>query len=65
MEYVKDVMIREIIALKSEDSLRNISKVLTEKQVSNLPVVNSKKELIGVVSEQDIIKAMESKNRHH
>ena len=60
MAYVRDVMKKGIMAAKLNDSVQHISKLLTGKNISNLPVINEKHELVGVVSEQDIIRALES-----
>ena len=60
MPYVRDVMQKEIIVAKQRDNIRLLSKVLTSKNISNIPIIDSKGVLIGVVSEQDIIRAMES-----
>jgi len=61
MPYVRDVMEKEIIVAKERDNIRHLSKVLTSKNISNIPITDSRGALIGVVSEQDIIRAMESK----
>jgi len=61
MPYVRDVMEKEIIVAKERDNIRHLSKVLTSKNISNIPITDSRGTLIGVVSEQDIIRAMESK----
>ena len=60
MAYVRDVMKKNIIACKTNDKIQAISRVLTEKKISNIPIIDGKNELTGVVSEQDIIRAMES-----
>lgn len=61
MPYVRDVMEKEIVVAKVRDNIRHLSKVLTSKNISNIPITDSRGTLIGVVSEQDIIRAMESK----
>jgi len=58
MAYVRDIMKKDIIAAGTEDLITEISKILTDKKMSNIPIVNQKGELVGVVSEQDIIKSM-------
>lgn len=60
MAYVRDVMKKEIIAAKAHEPIQHISKILTEKKISNMPVINGRGKLVGIVSEQDIIRAMES-----
>lgn len=62
MAYVKDIMKKGIITAKIDDNIQKISKILSEKKISNIPVINKTDELAGVVSEQDIIKAMESED---
>jgi CBS domain-containing protein len=62
MAYVRDVMRKEFVAAKINESVQRISKILMEKKVSNVPVIDEHEELVGVVSEQDIIKAMGSEN---
>jgi predicted transcriptional regulator len=60
MAYVRDVMKKEILTAKIDDNIQKISKILSGKKISNIPVVDKNNELIGIVSEQDIIRAMES-----
>ncbi|MCQ9207345.1 MAG: CBS domain-containing protein [Omnitrophica bacterium] len=60
MAYVRDVMKKEIVIAKIDDSVKKICGILSKKKMSNIPVVNKKGELRGVVSEQDIIRGMES-----
>jgi len=62
MAYVRDVMKKGIVVARIGDNLQKISKVLTEKKMSNIPVVDKKESLLGIVSEQDIIRAMESED---
>lgn len=62
MAYVRDIMEKEIVTAKTKDNIQKISKILTQKKINNMPVINEKGELIGIVSEQDIIRAMESEN---
>lgn len=62
MAYVRDVMKKDIITVKSNENLRKISKMLIQKKICNIPVVNEKNNLIGIVSEKDILRVMESKD---
>jgi len=61
MIHVRDVMKRGAVIAKLDDKVLKISKALTEKKINNVPVVDSKGKLVGIVSEKDILKAMESK----
>ena len=62
MAYVRDVMRRDAVLIKEKDNVQKISKLLTEHKISNAPVVNAANELLGIVSEKDIIKAMNVEN---
>ncbi|MFH1593549.1 MAG: CBS domain-containing protein [Candidatus Omnitrophota bacterium] len=60
MAYVRDVMEKEFITAMADSSIQDISKMLAKNNISNIPVVGKGGELAGVVSEQDIIRAMGS-----
>jgi len=60
MAYVREVMKKSFISAKINDNVQQISRELTKSKISNIPIINNKGELVGIVSEQDIIKAMES-----
>ena len=62
MAYVRDIMKKDIISAYANDSVQRVSKMLVENRISNIPIINRRDELVGIVSEQDIIKAMESEN---
>lgn len=42
--------------------VKKIGKMLTDKKVTNIPVVNEKGHLLGVVSEKDIIRSFDKPN---
>ena len=57
MATVKDVIKgRKFFTVQNDTPVKKISKVLTDMKVSNIPVVDKKGYLLGVVSEKDIIK---------
>ena len=62
MAFARDIMSKEIIVARVDDGIQKVSRILTEKCISNIPIVSKKDELTGIVSEQDIIKAMKDKN---
>ncbi|MCL2232317.1 MAG: CBS domain-containing protein [Treponema sp.] len=55
---VKDVMNRVVITAKKTDSLRRIQGLMRENYISGLPIVNEKS-LLGIVSIEDIIMALD------
>src|SRR3990167_8829012 len=53
--FVADIMSREPISAKPEDSVVSIARLLFEKGFSGVPVTNEKNEIIGIVTEYDLI----------
>jgi len=49
------IMSRDIITVSPLTTVKEIAAILNEKKISGLPVVNEKKELVGIVSEGDLI----------
>lgn len=62
---VSDLMTKDVISVTPETSLRDAASVLVEKRISGVPVVNDGSEVVGVLSEADIlVKAGGSPARH-
>jgi CBS domain-containing protein/anti-sigma regulatory factor (Ser/Thr protein kinase) len=55
---IKDVMCRAVISARSTDTIRRIQAVMRENYISGLPI-SDERELLGIVSIEDIIKALE------
>lgn len=51
----RDIMDKRTSWVKEEDSLKMVCQVLIKNQLSGVPVVNKKNELVGFISERDII----------
>ena len=51
----KDVMKREIISVLPETPVKEIARLMIDNKISALPVVNKFNEIVGVVSEGDLI----------
>ncbi len=58
---VKDVMIRNVITLKPEDNIRGASKKFAESNISGAPVISNEKNVVGILSEADILKMLEAR----
>lgn len=54
---VSDVMVREVITALSTESVVNVAKIMIEKGVNRVPIVESGS-LVGIVTRGDIIKAV-------
>jgi CBS domain-containing protein len=51
----KDIMTREIITVDVSTSIKNLAKLLVRQQISGAPVMDKKGQIVGVVSEADIV----------
>ena len=52
---VKDFMTKDVITISSAATVEELARLLIEHKISGVPVVNNKKELIGIVTENDLI----------
>ncbi len=50
-----DIMTRKVVTVRNDDSLSYVVRLLSEKQISGAPVLNRNGNLIGTVSEADIV----------
>lgn len=51
----KEIMNREVIVVKEEDTIEDVIKLLLEHNISGIPVVDDQRRVIGIVTEGDII----------
>ncbi|NRP74512.1 Inosine-5'-monophosphate dehydrogenase [Ensifer psoraleae] len=56
---VKDVMTTKVIRLSPDNSVRQAAKLMFEHHVSGIPVVDDEGNLLGVISEGDLIRRTE------
>lgn len=54
---VEDVMSKEVIAASPDTPVGELATLMVERGINRIPIVNSKMELIGIVTRADIIKA--------
>jgi CBS domain-containing protein len=52
---VADVMTRAVLTIGPEASLRDVARVMLEHRISGLPVCGDRRQVLGVVSEGDLI----------
>ncbi len=52
---VKDIMVKEVIAIQKDASVEELSRLLIENNISGVPVVDSKGKLAGIATEGDLI----------
>ncbi|NBG87006.1 CBS domain-containing protein [Isachenkonia alkalipeptolytica] len=51
----KDIMTKEVISVKSQDLVEDVIKILMDKNISGVPVVDDEEHVIGIVTEGDLI----------
>lgn len=52
---VEDLMSREVVTVAPETPLKDVATLLVEQRISGVPVVDHDREVVGVVSEADIL----------
>ncbi|MDI6654395.1 MAG: CBS domain-containing protein [Candidatus Hydrothermarchaeota archaeon] len=58
MTKVRDVMTKNVVAFKPEDSIYEAARILRERKISGAPVVEGEK-VVGMISEADIMGLIE------
>lgn len=54
--YAKDIMIKNVISVSVESTVEKCARCLIENNFSGLPVLDANDELVGIVTEGDLIK---------
>jgi len=57
---VKEWMSTDVITVKKDTSMNKASKIMKEKQIRSLPVVNKKRKLVGIITDRDLKRASPS-----
>src|SRR6056297_1193949 len=52
---IKDFMSENLILINKNQNIKEAAQILAEHQISGLPVVNDQKDLIGIITVEDII----------
>jgi CBS domain-containing protein len=56
MTAAKNIMTKDVITVKDHTPIREAIEILVEKRISGLPVINDRNELVGVITEKDLLK---------
>jgi CBS domain-containing protein len=60
----RDVMVSPVITAKKSATVREVAKLLLEKRISAVPVVDSVGKLVGIVTESDLMRRAEAGTEH-
>ena len=52
----KDIMTKDVITVKPEATVENLARLLMEHKISGVPVVDDEKKIVGIVTENDLIR---------
>ncbi|MBF0252486.1 MAG: CBS domain-containing protein [Candidatus Omnitrophica bacterium] len=55
----KDIMTTNVLTVKPETTLIEVSEILRSKRVSGLPVVNDDNEVVGIITITDLMKVLD------
>lgn len=61
----KDVMTSPVVTVGPETTVQEIAKLLIERRISALPVVDQGERVIGIVSEGDLMRRLENADERH
>ncbi len=55
---VKDIMTRDVVSVKETATLKEVSSILAERKISGLPVADDSGRVIGIITEDDLIRVI-------
>lgn len=55
---IQSVMSRTILTVDPDSTIRELWKLLFKKHVNSIPVVDKKKKLLGIITKEDLLKAL-------
>ncbi len=60
---INEVMTKDVITALPQDDLMSVAHTMTERRFRHMPIMNDDKELIGIISIGDVMKAQRDKYR--
>jgi CBS domain-containing protein len=60
----RDVMVSPVITARKSATVREVAKILLEKRISAVPVVDNVGKLVGIVTESDLMRRAEAGTEH-
>ncbi len=55
---LKDIMSREVVSVRPEDTIKTAAARLHDRQIGALPVVDEKNRVVGIITESDIFRVL-------
>ena len=63
--YARDVMIAPVITVRPSTTVKEVAELFLNKRISAAPVIDSQEELVGIVSEGDLLRRVEAGTERH
>jgi len=54
-----DIMVKDVVSVRPEASVREVASLMLERRISGVPVVDSERRVLGIISEGDLIRRPE------
>ena len=61
---VKDFMIKDVISVRPDATIKEVMKTFVDKKIGGLPIVNDEGILKGIITDGDILRAIKPIDRH-
>lgn len=61
---VQDVMTREVISIPKYESIMHVANILSERNISGLPVIDKENKVIGIITQADILSIVGVRKEH-
>lgn len=61
---VHDFMIKDVISVRPQSTVKEVMKAIVEKKIGGLPIVDDAGKLAGIVTDGDILRAIKPIDRH-
>ena len=52
---IEDIMTKNVITVNRETTIQEAIRIIVENNITGLPVVNRKMQLVGIISEKDVM----------
>jgi acetoin utilization protein AcuB len=52
---IEDIMTKDVITVNKDTSIQEAIRIIVENNITGLPVVNRKMQLVGIISEKDVL----------
>lgn len=60
---VSEVMSSDIISVEEDTPVEDIATLMVEKGINRVPVINKDMKLVGIISRQDLVRAIHNRNK--